>query len=81
MNTIAKVGVVGAGTMGHGIAQSAAVGGIDVVLVDVAEAAVLHGLSAIATSLDRLVKKEKISARDQGRRAGPHPRHHRLRAR
>ena len=62
MNTIAKVGVVGAGTMGHGIAQSAAAGGIDVVLVDVAEAAVLHGLSAIATSLDRLVKKEKISA-------------------
>jgi len=35
MNTIAKVGVVGAGTMGHGIAQSAAAAGIDV-----AEAAV-----------------------------------------
>jgi 3-hydroxyacyl-CoA dehydrogenase len=41
MNTIAKVGVVGAGTMGHGITQSAAAGGIAVVLVDVAEAAVL----------------------------------------
>jgi 3-hydroxybutyryl-CoA dehydrogenase len=33
-----------------------------VVLVDVAEAAMLHGLSAIATSLDRLVKKDRISA-------------------
>ena len=61
MNAITKVGVVGAGTMGHGIAQSAAASGIAVVLVDVAEAAMLHGLSAIATSLDRLVKKEKIS--------------------
>ncbi|MBK6335910.1 MAG: 3-hydroxybutyryl-CoA dehydrogenase [Betaproteobacteria bacterium] len=62
MNTIAKVGVIGAGTMGHGIAQACAVGGIDVVLVDVAEAAMLHGLSAIASSLDRLVKKDRLAA-------------------
>ena len=38
---IHKVGVIGAGTMGNGIAQACAVAEIDVVMVDVAEAAVL----------------------------------------
>jgi 3-hydroxybutyryl-CoA dehydrogenase len=65
MNTISRVGVVGAGTMGNGIAQACAVSGIDVVMVDVAEAAVLRGLSTITTSLDRLHKKEKITAPDK----------------
>jgi 3-hydroxybutyryl-CoA dehydrogenase len=62
---IQKVGVVGAGTMGNGIAQSCAVTGIDVVMVDVAEAAVLRGLSTVTGSLERLLKKEKISAADK----------------
>jgi 3-hydroxybutyryl-CoA dehydrogenase len=61
METIRKVAVIGAGTMGHGIAQACAVAGVDVVLVDVAEAAVLHGLAAVTTSLDRLVKKERLT--------------------
>jgi 3-hydroxybutyryl-CoA dehydrogenase len=61
MEAIRKVGVVGAGTMGHGIAQACAVAGVDVVLLDIAEAAVLHGLSAVSTSLDRMVKKEKLT--------------------
>ncbi len=65
MNPISKAGVIGAGTMGHGIAQACAVSGVEVVLVDVAEAAVLHGLSAIATSLDRLVKKDKLTAAEK----------------
>jgi 3-hydroxybutyryl-CoA dehydrogenase len=65
MSTIGKVGVIGAGTMGNGIAQTCAVAGIEVVMVDVAEAAVLHGLAAITTSLDRLQKKEKIAAADK----------------
>ena len=65
MSTIGKVGVIGAGTMGNGIAQTCAVAGIEVVMVDVAEAAVLHGLAAITTSLDRLQKKEKIAAADR----------------
>jgi 3-hydroxybutyryl-CoA dehydrogenase len=65
MSTIAKVGVIGAGTMGNGIAQACAVAGLDVVMVDVAEAAVLRGLSTVTGSLDRLQKKEKISAADK----------------
>jgi 3-hydroxybutyryl-CoA dehydrogenase len=62
---IQKVGVIGAGTMGNGIAQSCAVAGIDVVMVDVAEAAVLRGLQTVTASLDRLVKKEKLGAADK----------------
>ena len=65
MNTIRKVGVIGAGTMGNGIAQACAVSRLDAVMVDVAEAAVLRGLSTITGSLDRLQKKEKISATDK----------------
>jgi 3-hydroxybutyryl-CoA dehydrogenase len=62
MTTIQRVGIVGAGTMGNGIAQACAVSGIDAVMIDVAEAAVMRGLATITASLDRLVKKEKISA-------------------
>jgi len=65
MGTIRKVGVVGAGTMGNGIAQACAAASLDVVMVDIAEAAVLHGLAAITTSLDRQLKKEKITAADK----------------
>jgi 3-hydroxybutyryl-CoA dehydrogenase len=62
---IQKVGIIGAGTMGNGIAQSCAVAGIDVVMVDVAEAAVLRGLATVTGSLDRLVKKDKLGAADK----------------
>jgi len=62
---IRKIGIVGAGTMGHGIAQACAVAGLDVVLIDIHEAAVLHGLAADTTSLDRLLKKDRISATDK----------------
>ena len=65
MSTIGKVGVIGAGTMGNGIAQACAVAGIDVAMVDVAEAAMARGIATITTSLDRLVKKEKITAADK----------------
>jgi len=65
MSEIRKVGVIGAGTMGNGIAQACAVVGIDVVMVDVAEAAVLRGLATITGSLDRLVKKEKLGVADK----------------
>jgi 3-hydroxybutyryl-CoA dehydrogenase len=58
---IERVGVIGAGTMGSGIAQACAVAGIDVVMVDVAQAAVERGVATIGGSLERLQKKDKIS--------------------
>ncbi|WP_041657394.1 3-hydroxybutyryl-CoA dehydrogenase [Azoarcus sp. KH32C] len=57
-----KIGVVGAGTMGNGITQAFAVSGFKVVMMDVAEAAVQRGLATLAGSLERLVKKEKLTA-------------------
>src|SRR5689334_11916007 len=60
-----KVGIIGAGTMGNGIAQVCAVAGVDVVMVDVNDAAVERGVGTIGSSLDRLVKKEKLSAADK----------------
>ena len=65
MSTIQKVGIIGAGTMGNGIAQACAVSGIDVVMVDVADAAVARGVAAITGSLERLRKKDKIAAADK----------------
>ena len=67
---IQTVGIVGAGTMGNGIAQACAVSGLKVVMVDIAEAAVAKGLSTVAASLDRLVKKEKISEADKAAALG-----------
>ena len=57
---INTVGVVGAGTMGNGIAQACAVRGIRVVMVDINEAAVQRGMVTLANSLERLVKKDKL---------------------
>jgi len=65
MKAIDTVGVIGAGTMGNGIAQACAVAGIDVVMVDVDEAAVARGKGSIASSLERLVKKEKLGAAER----------------
>ncbi len=62
---IQTVGIIGAGTMGNGIAQACAVSGIDVVLVDISDAAVRKGLATVSGSLDRLIKKEKISEADK----------------
>ena len=64
-NSIQTVGIVGAGTMGNGIAQACATKGINVVMVDIADAAVQKGLATISGSLDRLIKKEKISEADK----------------
>jgi len=58
---IQKVGIIGAGTMGNGIAQACAVVGIPVVMVDISEAAVAKGIATVSSSLDRLLKKEKIT--------------------
>ena len=63
--TIQTVGIIGAGTMGNGIAQACAVSGIHVVMVDISDAAVQKGLATVASSLDRLIKKEKITEADK----------------
>ncbi len=63
--SIQTVGIVGAGTMGNGIAQACAVTGVNVVMVDISEAAVAKGLATVAGSLDRLIKKEKMTEADK----------------
>ncbi|MFD1628089.1 3-hydroxybutyryl-CoA dehydrogenase [Azospirillum griseum] len=63
--TIQTVGVIGAGTMGNGIAQVSAVAGLTVVMIDISDEAVARGLKTIGGSLDRLVKKEKMTAEDR----------------
>ncbi|HEX9670370.1 MAG TPA: 3-hydroxyacyl-CoA dehydrogenase NAD-binding domain-containing protein, partial [Thermoanaerobaculia bacterium] len=55
------LGVVGAGTMGQGIAQVAAQSGYDVVLVDVAAPALEHGRAQIAKGPERLVATGKLA--------------------
>ncbi|MEM9189695.1 MAG: 3-hydroxyacyl-CoA dehydrogenase family protein [Myxococcota bacterium] len=61
---IETVAVVGAGTMGHGIAQVAAVAGCQVRITDVDANTLSAGIEKIGKSLDKLVSKERISARD-----------------
>lgn len=62
---ISTVGIVGSGTMGNGIAQACAVSGLKVVMIDISESAVDKGIATVASSLERLVKKEKISRADK----------------
>ena len=59
---ISNIGIVGAGTMGSGISQVAALTGYDIVLQDVSEEATNRGLGTINKSLQRLVDREKITA-------------------
>ncbi|MDE2604748.1 MAG: 3-hydroxybutyryl-CoA dehydrogenase [Burkholderiales bacterium] len=61
MNSIRKIGVIGAGTMGNGIAQACAVAGLPVTMLDISDEAVQRGLKTLSGSLDRLVKKDKLS--------------------
>jgi len=58
---IKKIGVVGAGQMGNGIAQVAASFGYDVVLFDISSASLDKGLATIASSCDRLIKKNTLT--------------------
>ncbi|PIY29875.1 MAG: 3-hydroxybutyryl-CoA dehydrogenase [Comamonadaceae bacterium CG_4_10_14_3_um_filter_60_42] len=62
---ITTVGIIGAGTMGNGIAQACAVSGLKVVMVDISDAAVAKGIATVSGSLDRLLKKEKITTDDK----------------
>ncbi|HJV07408.1 MAG TPA: 3-hydroxybutyryl-CoA dehydrogenase [Chromobacteriaceae bacterium] len=59
-----KIGVVGVGTMGNGIAQVFAMRGFDVTVADVSQSILEHGLSTIRHSLGRLAKKGQIEDTD-----------------
>jgi len=61
---IGKVGVVGAGTMGNGIAQVFAASGFPVRMRDVGQAQLDRGMSSIQKSLGKFVEKGKLSAED-----------------
>ena len=65
MTEIKTIGVVGAGTMGHGIAQVAAGSGYEVTLADISAEALERGRAGIEKSLGKLVSKEKISTEDR----------------
>lgn len=58
---IQRVGVIGGGIMGSGIAQVCAVAGLSVVLVDISEAALAKAVAGIGNSLARLVNKGSLS--------------------
>jgi 3-hydroxybutyryl-CoA dehydrogenase len=65
MATPQAIGVIGAGTMGNGIAQVCVLAGLSVVMLDVDDKRVAKGRDAIAGGLERLVKKGKLSAGDR----------------
>ncbi|CAI10722.1 3-hydroxyacyl-CoA dehydrogenase (plasmid) [Aromatoleum aromaticum EbN1] len=63
--TVKRVGVIGAGTMGNGIAQTCTAAGLSVTMVDISKDALDRALVTIGVNLDRLVKKEKLSTQDK----------------
>ena len=65
MRGLEKIAVIGAGTMGRGIAQSAATSGFRVRIVDADEAALARGTAAIADVLATLVEKGKLPAAER----------------
>lgn len=65
-----NISVIGAGTMGNGIAHVFAQSGYKVNLVDISEASLERGMSTIAKNLDRMVAKEKITTADKDNTLG-----------
>ena len=61
---IQKIGVIGAGQMGNGIAQVAAVAGYEVVMIDIKEDYIQKGMETINFSLGKLVMKERMTVAD-----------------
>tara|TARA_B110000967_G_C18894155_1_gene569415 strand:+ start:1277 stop:2164 length:888 start_codon:yes stop_codon:yes gene_type:complete len=60
-----NIAVIGAGTMGNGIAHTFAHAGFKVQLIDVSESALIAAIATISKNLDRLVTKEKITISDK----------------
>src|SRR3984893_8201335 len=67
---IQRVGVIGAGTMGNGIAHVFARSGFEVILCDVEQRFLDRGMETIAKNLDREVTKNKIQATDKASTLG-----------
>lgn len=61
MAEVRSVAVVGAGTMGNGIAQACSMAGLDVTLVDTQDSFIQRGVDNIRTSLARFVKSQKLT--------------------
>lgn len=64
------IAVIGAGTMGNGIAHTFAQSGFNVNLIDISEASLEKGLATISRNLDRMVTKEKISESEKATTLG-----------
>jgi len=64
IDSLDSIGVVGAGTMGSGIAQVAAVAGYDVVMRDIEQEYVDKGFETIEGSLNKLVERDSLSAEE-----------------
>jgi 3-hydroxybutyryl-CoA dehydrogenase len=62
---IEAVGIIGAGTMGNGIAQVCAAAGLKVTMIDISDAAVAKGMAVVTGSLERLVNKQKMTDADR----------------
>jgi 3-hydroxybutyryl-CoA dehydrogenase len=67
VNKVKKVGVIGAGIMGNGIAQVLAQAGFDVAMLDIEEKFVQHGFDSIKKSLGRMKKRGKIAEDEAGK--------------
>lgn len=65
-----NIAVIGAGTMGNGIAHTFAQFGYNVQLIDISQAALDKGLATISKNLDRMVAKDKISEEDKNTTLG-----------
>ncbi len=64
-NPVQTLGVIGAGTMGHGIAQTAILAGVTTIIRDVDESALDRGKASVQKGLDRLVERDRLSAEDR----------------
>ncbi len=65
-----KIGIIGAGLMGNGIAHAAVISGFDVVLVDAFEAALGKGLAAIEKNMDRQLAKGSLKEEEKAAALG-----------
>jgi 3-hydroxybutyryl-CoA dehydrogenase len=69
-SAIRRVGIVGSGTMGRGIAHAAAAGGLQVTLLDTSSAALESALAQLGKEYDYLASKNTLSADDRAAREG-----------